>query len=181
VGEEIGRLPEQWVNRLEDLFADPQGRLHVIGLGNPIKKDDGVGLWIVEKLRRKVSNLRVKKFVNVHPALLRPESLISRVVAEGHRALIVDAVEFDAVPGSILLDSLSGTKYGYFATHNIPIRLIPAVSKDSRLESAHVLGVQPLETDAGEGLTEPVSKSAQTIVNELERIISAREKAIGIV
>jgi hydrogenase 3 maturation protease len=173
-------LPEQWVNRLEDLFADPHGRLHIIGLGNPIKKDDGVGLWIVEKLRRKVSNLRVKKFVNVHPALLRPESLVSKVVAEGHRALIVDAVEFNAAPGSILLDSLSGTKHGYFATHNIPLRLIPTLAQENNLERAHILGVQPLSTEVGEGLTEPISMSAQTILNELERIILAKEKAIGI-
>ena len=171
----MSKAESTWIERLESFFNFPDSKsLDIIGLGNPIRNDDGVGLWITEKLRTETRTLRAKS-VRITPSSTRSEYTVSKLAENENHMLIVDAVEFESPPGSVLLASLHDTKYGFFATHNIPLRLIPSLS--SRTESVSVLGIRPLDTDVGENLTDPVRKSAQRVVEELRRMILVRMRS----
>jgi hydrogenase maturation protease len=93
--------------------------------------------------------------------------LLSKVEAES--VIIFDAIEHDSEPGSIIFARLGDTRFGFFATHNIPFKLIPCLS--ANLENVFVLGIQPRNIDIGEGLSETVLDSANEVVEKLQMII----------
>jgi hydrogenase 3 maturation protease len=133
----------------------------LVGVGNPLRGDDGVGLAIVAKLRRRLGarsgNLRI------HEPSSMPERLLSRLALEGRRVVLFDAVEAASPGGQIVCSKLSETKYGYFATHNVPLKLIPGL--ESRPEEIYIVGVQPESMEVGEGLSPAATKAAESIVD----------------
>jgi hydrogenase 3 maturation protease len=141
--------------------------LQLAGVGNPIRKDDSVGMFIVSKLRKKLG-ARPNNQVRIYPPLT-PELLFSKISLKTSSLIIFDAVEQNSAPGSIIFANIADTKFGYFATHNVPLKLIPNLSK--RMANIFVLGIQPEDTDIGEGLTEVVLNSANEVVAKLETFI----------
>lgn len=143
------------------------GALHLVGVGNPMRNDDGVGLRIIRELAKRYPATS-NHFV-IHSPNKRAESTISAIDYEKDKALIVDAVEFNSRPGSIVFTTLSDSRYGFFATHNIPLKSIPSVS--SHLDRIFVLGIQPLNIQVGERLSRPVQESMEQTVEELSKIM----------
>jgi hypothetical protein len=88
---------------------------HVFGIGNPMKQDDGVGLEVVSSLRRRLGPAS-RKAVRVHGLSSNPERIISDLASKGERIVIIDAVEAQKKPGTIVCARLSDTKFGFFAT-----------------------------------------------------------------
>lgn len=168
-------LELRWVDQLESVFdLDNSTILHIVGLGNQMRRDDGVGLFVVSKLRRTTRKLQLGS-VRIHTPSLRPELLISKISEKkGNRVLIMDAVEFNAKPGSILLAPINDVKHGFFSTHNIPLKLIPSLFEEG--QSNYIFGVQPLDTEIGDKLSDPVNKSAETIISKIVRIIAERSQ-----
>jgi Ni,Fe-hydrogenase maturation factor len=70
------------------------------------------------------------------------------------------------VPGEVILASLGDSKFGFFATHNIPLSLIPSLS--ANLENVYVGGVEPGELEVGEGLSDSVRSSVAKITSVVE-------------
>lgn len=158
---------EEWVGELKDLFrSDRQGVLHLIGVGNPLRRDDGLGIRLINDLRSKYQKT---KSLKVHPPTLRSESLISRIDYSKDKALIFDAVECNSPPGSIVFSSLKDSRFGFFATHNIPMRSLPEVAP--HLDRVLLLGIQPKDVDVGEGLSEQVNYSVGKVVSVLTEVM----------
>jgi hydrogenase maturation protease len=139
-----------------------------MGVGNPIRRDDAVGLEVVSSLRRQFGP-RPCPGVVIHPPSLSPERLISKVAEKGGRILLFDAVEANSEPGRVFCASLADTKYGFFATHNVPLRLIPGVAAD--LRSTCVVGIQPESLEVGEGLSETAEAAKKMVVARIGEII----------
>ena len=153
-----------WVDRLANLFnLGAQRGLHLIGVGNPMRKDDGLGIRIITGLRKRCGH--TPDFVKIHPPSDKVESLKSGIDYTKEKALIFDAVEFDSLPGSIIFSKLNDSRFGFFGTHNIPIRALPNVS--SHLNNLLILGIQPGNLEVGEGLSYPVGKSVEEVVSAI--------------
>jgi hydrogenase maturation protease len=137
------------------------------GIGNPIKCDDSVGLYIISQLRRKFG-ANPAKGVWAEPPSYNPESVFSKI---GKRTgIIFDAVECNRKPGTIIFANVGESKYGFFATHNVPLKLVPGIAENS--SKIFVLGVQPANTEVGEGLSPEVIASANKIVELVSELIS---------
>src|SRR5579862_7948900 len=160
-----------WSDQITSLLgSEGAAPLQLVGVGNPIKKDDSVGIFIVSKLKKKFG-ARPSKSVRIHPPLA-PELLFSKINLKTGSLIIFDAIEQNSSPGSIIFANIADTKFGYFATHNIPMKLIPAVSE--RVANIFVLGIQPQDIDIGEGLSETVLRSADEVVAKLGTRIEER-------
>jgi len=120
-----------------------------------------VGLAIASELRRTLGASPTRGY-RIHKATPMPERLLAKLAKSSARILIFDAVEASRNPGEIVCTGLGESKYGYFATHNIPLRLIPGL--ESRLDDVYLVGVQPLSVEIGEGLSDVVRDSAARIV-----------------
>ncbi len=144
--------------------------VHLVGVGNPIRGDDGVGLEVARALRRDLG-AHPRPGVWIHPPAFSPERLLSKVSSDGGRLTIFDAVEASMAPGALVFAHLSDTKYGFFATHNLPMRLIPGLA--ANLDSACVLGVQPGSLEVREGLSESVSRARDRLVDLVKANVGA--------
>jgi hydrogenase maturation protease len=140
--------------------------LRIVGVGNPIRRDDGVGIFIASHLRKKFG-ARPNRQVRID-STLAPEFLFSKMTLEKGSLLVLDAIEQNSPPGSIVFAKIEDTKFGYFATHNVPLTLIPNLA--GKIGKIFVLGIQPENIDIGEGLSEVVLHSANEVIAEFETI-----------
>ncbi len=164
---------EEWADELGNLMfpSGKSGKVIFIGVGNPIKNDDLVGLYMSSKLRRE-HGANPTKSIRILSAS-SPETAFSKIGKdsrfESGTIVIFDAVESDSPPGSIIFANVKETRYGFFATHNIPLRLIPSVS--ANIAKAFVLGIQAEDTDIGENLSKTVRESADRVVSRIGELI----------
>lgn len=168
-----GTYNDGWAKELSGLMSKGTLRhITLIGVGNPIKSDDSVGLYIISKLRRKYGT-SPSKFVKIVQAS-SSESAISKIENKpggkiSEMLIVFDSIESNSPAGSIIFANVGDTKYGFFATHNVPLRLIPSVA--SNMSDIFVLGVQPANTEVGENLSEIVLVSADRIVSTIGELI----------
>lgn len=163
------RPVEEWVKAIGDFFARPNPRRSVLlGVGNPVRKDDSVGLYIAARLRSCLGSAPSPR-VSIHRAVDRPELAISRLDLGSRKLLVFDAVEASKPPGSIVFANIEETKYGFFATHNVPLRLLPSIRENGK--NVFVLGVQPHDLGIGEGPSEFILPFAERVVSVISGCI----------
>jgi hydrogenase maturation protease len=143
----------------------------MVGVGNPIKQDDALGIDLVSRLRRLLGSEPLPG-VKIHPPMLSPERLLVRLSTKKGRIVLFDAIEAGRPPGTIVCAKLEETKFGYFATHNIPLRVLPSMRNlDGKVR---VIGIQPAAVDVGEGLSSEVKASCERLIAAVVKIVEAR-------
>jgi len=160
-----------WEGKLRDVIASSSSPVHLVGVGNGLRTDDAVGLEIISALLSRIGASPVPG-LRVHPTSVMPERLLSRLASKPGRIVVFDAVESAQKPGVVVFSRLSDTKYGFFATHNIPLRLIPGI--EGRQNEVFIVGVQPESLEVGEGLTDRVSASARRVVEIVAAAVELR-------
>jgi hydrogenase 3 maturation protease len=165
-------MDEGWLNGLQTLLdsGDCPKHMTLVGVGNPIKQDDYTGLYVTSKLKQRYG-ANPTKYIRI-ASESTPESVLSELAKTKKRSeavLIIDAVEANLGPGSIIFASITDTKYGFFATHNIPLKLISDFVPNSA--GIYVLGIQPENLEIGEGLSKKVRDSADQIVERMSDYI----------
>jgi len=153
--------------QLRNCILSGKRTTHIFGIGNPIRQDDAVGLEVVTSLLR--LDLASKGGVMVHGLSSSTERMISDFATRRERVVVVDAVEAQKAPGTIVCARLSETKFGFFATHNIPLRLVPGVAENAA--DTYVIGIQPQSVGVGEGLSEVVRESSAKLVAMVARLL----------
>ena len=162
-----GHDDQSWREDLARHILSSPRPLEIVGVGNPLRRDDGVGIVVAGRLAREFPRGNHGQIL-VRVAPLTPERTLSRV-PPNHGLLILDAVETGAEPGALVCATLNDTNYSFFATHNIPLRLIPALA--DRLDKVYIAGVAPESVEFGEGLTDRVSAAADILASELSRLV----------
>lgn len=162
---------DDWSTKLREILGDGTAPLHLVGVGNKLRSDDAAGLEIVSSLRSKLKASH-SNGLKAHPVSSMPERLLSRLASDGERIVVFDAVEAGREPGEIVCCSLAETKFGFFATHNVPFRLIPGLA--ARENDVFIVGIQPESLEVGEGITDRVEASCQKIVNLVSEIVEVR-------
>ena len=127
-----------------------------------MRGDDAVGLEIVSGLLRAIAKRRSGN-VSIHRPTATPERELGRFDLSKERLLIFDAVGFGGVPGQFFLSSLDESQYGFFATHNVPLRLIPGLAANP--SRVFVCGIEPAELGVDEGISEAVRSSAEKVTS----------------
>ena len=139
--------------------------MHLVGVGNEFRGDDAVGLILTSLLRKRLGP-RPGKGLTIHAAAHNQDLLVSKLCREGGRVIIADAVEAKKDPGAVICARLSDTKYGYFSTHNIPLKLLPGVDQGD----VWLLGVEPASLEVGAPLSPAVRASVEMVVDSIVRM-----------
>ena len=141
-------------NALAKLISGQQNMLFV-GVGNVLKKDDGVGVFIGQHMAK-------RKNVDVLIVEVSIENYIGKINALDPECLIlIDCVDFGQKPGSFSLIDLEDIRDLTTNTHNISLGKMKDLFNAKDIK---VLGVQPADVNFGEGLTKEVEKAAQRIL-----------------
>ncbi len=141
-------------------MADGRTPVHLVGVGNELRKDDAAGLEVVSRLRSALGAAPAAG-VKIHGSSASPERLLAKLASKHGKIVIFDAVDASISPGGVVFRPMADAMYGFFGTHNIPIRLVPGIS--GRLGDVFLVGVQPACLEVGEGLSEPVRESVKQI------------------
>ena len=138
----------------------------IAGIGNPLRKDDFVGVHIVRKLWNRVS-----RSVYLIECETVPESFIGPITEfKPSHILIIDAALLDLKPGSSkLIEPGQMAAVPSISTHALPLRIFCEYLKGTLEAKIALLLIQPRDTSFGEGLTVEVEKTAEHLTNLLSK------------
>jgi hydrogenase maturation protease len=137
-----------------------------IGVGDPLRGDDGVGVWVAERLR-------LKGLETV--ARARDGAALITALDGCASAALIDATRGAGAPGALTVVDLAGTR--------LPVGLSPASSHLVGLaEGVEILralgglprrlvfyGIEGAEFRLGAGLSPPIAQAARTLAARLAR------------
>jgi len=152
---------------LKNWFANAE-RVVVAGIGNPIRRDDFVGVKIVQDLKGKVS-----KNVCLIECETVPESFIQEIVElKPSHVLLIDAAILGLKPGETrLVFPEQVTDFPAITTHVLPLRIFcEYITKMTGAKIALLL-IEPKNAEFGEGLTPEVQAAAEKIVTILLKLL----------
>lgn len=152
---------------ISDIKNKIKGNTAIVGIGNPLRGDDGFGPKVIEALKKK--NVKADLF----DCGTAPENYIFPILAASCDTIIlVDTANFDALPGEIRIldtDKISNTS---FSTHNpSPILFIDLLKTGRENLNIFVISIQPKSTVLGESISEEVKKGLDVLVNTFSKIL----------
>lgn len=153
-------------DKLKNWLSNAQ-KVVIAGIGNPLRKDDSVGVEIVRKLRNKVS-----PSVYLIECETVPESFIESITEfKPTHILIIDAALLTIDLGSSkLIEPGQMMKQTAISTHALPLQIFCEYLAKTSAKIALLL-IQPKDTDFGEGLTAELRKTAVKLTNLLSKIL----------
>lgn len=147
-------------------FIEGARRIAVLGIGNDLRTDDGLGPYVINSLDIQHPSVMVENVGSVPEAFARP---LAEFGAE--RVILVDAADMRKTPGHIELvtkDRIGGIA---ISTHRMPLSLLMTYLEHETGARTILLGVQPKNVAFGEGLTPEIKRVAEELVIAFQQII----------
>jgi hydrogenase 3 maturation protease len=144
---------------LEKLQSKTGRKVLFVGIGNVLKKDDGVGVYISRRIKNNgsVSSLSVE--VSIENYIGKINSLNPDIL------VLIDCVDMKEIAGTFKLLKLDQIQDNTFNTHNISLSRLT----EFFMMPVYVLGIQPEKIDFGENLSELVKNVANRIVKQINK------------
>ena len=142
---------------LFDLLREPTC---LVGVGNPMRRDDGVGPWVIGAVQAAApgTNLRVIDAQDV------PENFVHVIArADCRNVVFIDAVAAEGTPGTVVFGPLAEfAEAAGFSTHKLALSLSGRFLEDAG-KKVFLLGVVPADLEFGVGLTDEVARAAASL------------------
>jgi len=144
----------------------------ILGLGNTLNKDEGVGVHLLDVLREALGENVDAEFVDGGVLGL---NLLPWVEACSH-LLVLDAVNANQPPGTVVelakdeIPMYSGVK---MSDHQITFQEVLGLAKFRRLfpDFLHLVGAQPVDLSIGYGLSPEIDQVMPEILARAERVL----------
>jgi hydrogenase maturation protease len=140
---------------LKKLLNLKDKRILFVGIGNLLKKDDGVGVYISTNIKNTLKISRLTVEVSLENYIGKINSLDPDIL------VLIDCVDMAAAPGTHKLMSISRIQDLTFNTHNISLSKLSEFFK----MNVYLLGIQPEKIDFGENMSYIVKEEADKIIN----------------
>jgi hydrogenase maturation protease len=145
----------------------------IIGLGNPQRRDDGVGSYIIQRLREKVGKRNAEVFLTAF-CELDPNIIMDLIRAE--LVVFVDATPIPLNKG-LYWSEVEGwiETLPYLTHHYSPQFILGLLHKIYRhYPEAWLVSIEGEDFEQGEGLTSKVLERSEKAVNEITAFISGK-------
>nr|WP_295115984.1 hydrogenase maturation peptidase HycI [uncultured Methanobrevibacter sp.] len=155
-------------SQLSDFLSDCE-KLIVLGVGNELKCDDGVGPFIIKKLKEEDIENKNLLFINAETV---PENFTGKLRKENPtHIIIVDACLMDGQPGDMKIVN----KYDFanigISTHSMSLSFfVRYLERDNDFRIIFV-GIEPESLDYSENLSQDVENAACEFIDILKGII----------
>jgi hydrogenase 3 maturation protease len=147
------------LKELNELLSQTDKKILFIGIGNILKMDDGVGVYISRNVKNRdsVSSLTVETTI---------ENYIGKINSLNPDILVlIDCVDIKSAAGTVKLLSLNQIQDITFNTHNISLRRLA----DFFPMPVYILGIQPEKIDFGENISYLVKNVADKIIKQINK------------
>jgi hydrogenase maturation protease len=127
----------------------------VLGLGNPLMSDEGIGVRIVERLQKQAAKFHDVEFIDAGTGGMN----VLHLIANRKKAIIVDCALMGQLAGTIRKftpdDVKSVKQVSHFSLHDVDILKVLELSK--QLEECPpeviIFGVEPAKVELGDTLS----------------------------
>jgi hydrogenase 3 maturation protease len=134
----------------------------IVGVGNILKGDDAAGPLLCEKL------IQAGISIEVIDTGTAPENYIQKIINKAPRnLLVVDAIEFGALPGTIEIFDYGQLDSHAFSTHTLSPRFFVDIIRKNIEVNVYFIGIQPAYTHLGS----PVSEQVDSAIENLSRVL----------
>jgi len=141
-------------------------KIAILGLGNDLRSDDGLGLYFIEKLSIDDPRVMIENVGSVPEGFTQP---LAEFGAD--RIIMIDAADMRKSPGHtelITKDRIGGIS---ISTHSMPLSFLMMYLEQATGGKTVLIGIQPKNIQFGEGLTPEIQEVVDRVVNTLERIL----------
>ncbi|GAB4233471.1 MAG: hypothetical protein Kow00109_06190 [Acidobacteriota bacterium] len=149
----------------------------VVAVGNRLRQDDGAGLFVAEGLLA----AGLSKPANTIFAEDVPESFLVPVAAgPWRRVVVVDAIQADVPPGTILVGRANEllARWSSTSTHDASLRLCCEIwEKDGK--QVFLLGIVPAGITLGAPLTNTVREAIDLLISGIAARRNGRIRHVG--
>ena len=143
-------------------------RVVIVGVGNPLRRDDGVGVEAIKRLRGRIVNDDVLLIESESV----PESFIEPIVAfNPSHILVIDAALIGLESGSMKLTDSSDLLGVTVSTHALPIQVFCTYLAQVTQSRIALLLIQPKNVDFGEEISTELEKAVTRIADVLTGIL----------
>jgi len=154
---------------LESLQQILTGRTCLVGIGNKLRGDDGVGLYFIESIKLKgffpPDNLLTVEDVPENYAFPLAQKAVENVI-------FIDAVLFNAPAGTVIFGPLTELEEvsQVVSTHKLSLRLTAQLLEKTG-KKVFLLGIVPETTGFGQELTPQIKKIADELITIFEKAL----------
>ena len=146
-------------------------KIAVIGIGNTLRRDDGIAILVLESLLKFYKQEGVD-YLNFGIASF---DLLHRL-KDYDAALIIDGISANLAPGELNIFNLKDAQYNLehsaTSTHELNLKKLLQLSKEFGLKAKiYVAGIQVKDTSFGEGLSAPLNKNKEEITKKISAFI----------
>ena len=155
-------------SQLSDFLTNYE-RLIVLGVGNKLKSDDGVGPFIINRLKEENIENENLSFIDGETV---PENFTGKIRKENPTHLIiVDACLMNSNPGDMQIVNKDEFANIGISTHSMSLSFfVKYLEKDTDIKIIFV-GIEPETMDWREKPTQTVEKSANEFIETLKGVI----------
>jgi hydrogenase 3 maturation protease len=142
-------------------------KIAFLGVGSVLRNDDAAGLLVADELK-KIKNPKLRVFLGS----TAPENLTGEIIKyTPTHIIIVDSVDMEQEPGSIMLIDPQVVEGVSFSTHMLPVKMIVDYFIESLKCEIIIIGIQPKSLEFGETVSEEVGKSTKQIADTIQQIL----------
>ena len=156
---------DRFEDELKNFIAGAK-KIAILGIGNDLRSDDGLGLYIIDKLNIDDSRILIENVGSV------PEGFARNLAEFGaERVIMVDAADMMKPPGHVEFvtkDRIGGIT---ISTHSLPLSFLMMYLEQETGGKTVLIGIQPKSIQFGEGLTPEIQQVVEETINILERVL----------
>jgi len=150
-------------DELQELTAGK--KVLILGIGNRMRGDDGVGSILAERLGKKKLDIPIIDAGDV------PENYLGPIEASGaDLVLVLDAADLGAGPGDLSLIKMTQLKKMGVSTHTANLGLVFQVIPKPRRPDAVLVAIQPEQLEPWQGLSPSVEMAMKGLEQLLVRL-----------
>ncbi len=134
----------------------------IVGIGNILKGDDGAGPLVCQQLKE------AKVRTDLIDVGTVPENYIQKIINKCPQSLLViDAIDFEAAPGTIRLFRPEQLSSHIISTHSLSPRLFVDMVCQNVSIDVYFIGIQPAQIMLGQ----PVSPQVNVAIQQLSEVL----------
>jgi len=154
-------------SQLREYFGTGEKRVALVGVGNPLRGDDGVGVRIIELLEK--ATLENVMLLNTETV---PEAFTGKVAEhKPTHVLLLDAANFRGEPGDVKLMDSSKIGGQAISTHSLPLTIFISYIEKTMGSKVLLLGVQPRNIEFFTEMSPEVERTAEEVADLLRKML----------
>lgn len=151
-------------------FLKNHGKIAILGIGNEIKGDDGLGPAIAKKLSKLFTN---NEDITIFDGGTVPENYTGSIRKENPSYIIlVDAVEMKEEPGYIRVVQKDEIANYNISTHAMPVSFLIKYMETTIDAEIILIGIQPKQMELDQNISKEIEESIDKVVNALFELIN---------